>query len=368
MIKERIERDRATRTLHTMDMFVNKCLNLQPHTDTLSGYHYTFPLVYAATAHTYVETITTMADSLHRAIKMSTIKDIALEYLETVKIVGKRVELEKMDVILAFDVTEEEYYGRLETPYLHTWTGENGVTGKFKFLTCAIVCSKAPLKVPVFSVPVKIGEDIATVVIQVLALVRQIVGNITLILFDRGFYAKNLMLALEENNYPYLIFVPKNEKIKKELDSMCRGERKTVLYEFKLNKDKTTKRGKTTLAFLKQIYAGKSNREYDWSFATNKKIEDIDELVKEYKKRWRIETMFRVQDEARILSKSKDIRIRYFYFMYSQMLLLLWAGIFKEKLGFKEFLLVMTEYAKMRAEKEERKMQVPPWVSQRQRE
>jgi fructose-1,6-bisphosphatase len=53
---------------------------------------------------------------------------------------------------------------------------------------------------------------------------------------------------------------------------------------------------------------------------------------------------------------------------YSQMLLLLWAGIFKEKLGFKEFLLVMTEYAKMRAEKEERKMQVPPWVSQRQRE
>jgi len=85
-------------------------------------------------------------------------------------------------------------------------------------------------------------------------------------------------------------------------------------------------------------------------------------------KRWRIETMFRVQDEARILSKSKDIRIRYFYFMYNQMLLLLWAGIFKEKLGFKEFLLVMTEYTKMRAEKEERKMQVPPWVSQRQRE
>ena len=82
---------------------------------------------------------------------------------------------------------------------------------------------------------------------------------------------------------------------------------------------------------------------------------DLDHLIQTYKKRWRIETMFRVQDEARILSKSKEIKIRFFYFAYSQVLQLLWAGIFKEKVSFKEFLILLNETAKERADKAERR-------------
>ena len=48
-----------------------------------------------------------------------------------------------------------------------------------------------------------------------------------------------------------------------------------------------------------------------------KRVEDLklDTTIKTYKKRWRIETSFRVQDEATIKCKSKEMKIRYFLFM-----------------------------------------------------
>ncbi len=49
-----------------------------------------------------------------------------------------------------------------------------------------------------------------------LSLVQPLVKSIKLIFFDRGFYSKELMLNLANSDYPYLIFVPKNDKVKKE--------------------------------------------------------------------------------------------------------------------------------------------------------
>ena len=96
-----------------------------------------------------------------------------------------------------------------------------------------------------------------------------IVIKIKLILFDRGFYSFDLIRALCKADYPYLIFVPKNDKVKKELKQMEKAEKKTINYPFKYYKNKTTKRGQTTLALLKHIFDQKSNKFYDWSFATN---------------------------------------------------------------------------------------------------
>ncbi len=356
-MKERLNRERLYRTLKTLDIFVNNCLDIPRDSELLTGFNYNPELIYAAVANTYVETIGNKADSLHRRIKKSTTKNVYEEYLETVKILGRRVDLHEQDVILALDYTDEDYYGELEGFWMHGWTGKNAVSGKFKFLTCAIVCTSAPIRVPLLSIPVHIGHDMADTVIHSLKIVEPLLHSIQLVLFDRGFYSKDLMrhLSMEENSYPYLIFVPKNEKVVAELDQMKDHEKKTMPYEFKLYKHKTTKRGKTTLAFLKQIYDKRSEKNYDWPFATNVEEIDLDTIIKTYKKRWRIETMFRVQDEAHIMSKSKDIDIRFFYFAYSQVLQLLWAVIFKEKVGFKEFLILLNETAKERAEKAEKR-------------
>jgi len=89
------------------------------------------------------------------------------------------------------------------------------------------------------------------------------------------------------------------------------------------------------------IYNKKSKKNYDWIFATNVEKILLEKLITLYKKRWRIETQFRVQDEAIIKCKSKDMKIRYFLFCFEQMLQTIWICFFKDDLLFKEFLIEM---------------------------
>ena len=72
----------------------------------------------------------------------------------------------------------------------------------------------------------------------------------------------------------------------------------------------------------------------------------LENLVITYKKRWRIETQFRVQDEARIRCKSKDMKIRYFLFLFEQMLQTIWICFYKNEASFKEFLIEINKVSK----------------------
>jgi hypothetical protein len=334
---------RYFRTLKTLDTFLDHSLELVPKGPNLSGFHYNRDLLKASVANTYLETVGNRADSIHLAVKKVPTSNIYWEYLRNVKIVGTRFKLNEQDVILAFDYTDEDFYGDPEGMWIYGYTGEKAVTGKFKFLTCAIVNSNIPQKIPLVSVPVRLGHDMAKTVCWCLAVVKPLVHSIKLILFDRGFYSKDLMLTLNNSEYPYLIFVPKNSMIKKELESMENLEKKTMQYYFEVNKEKTVFKGETTLAFLKQIFDKRSEKSFDWSFATNQAYINLDYIIPTYKGRWRIETGFRVQDEARISSKSKDAKIRYFYFAFEQVLQFLWIVLYKEEVTFKQFLLEMYE-------------------------
>ena len=123
------------------------------------------------------------------------------------------------------------------------------------------------------------------------------------------------------------------------------------------------KQGETTLAFLRKVVDSTNGKVFDWSFATNQEQINLDYIVPTYKGRWRIETGFRVQDEARIKSKSKEIRVRFFFFIYEQLLQLLWAVLYKDEVSL-EFLLELSETSDERLEKAERKaMRASPQAS-----
>ncbi len=334
---------RLFRTLKTLDTFVDRSLNLHYKGPTLSGFHYNRDLLKAAVANTYIETVGNRADSLHLAIKNVPTSNVVWEYRMTVERLGTRFELDKKNVVLAFDYTDEDFYGDVQGFWIHGYTGEHGVTGKFKFLTCAIINSDIPRKIPLLSVPVHLGHNMAKTVSWCLSLVAPLVGSIDLTVFDRGFFSKDLMLTLTHSEVPYLIFARKNDKIKAEIDALEVGGKKKIQYALQVNKEKTVFRGETTLALLKQIFDKKSEKSFDWAFATNQESINLDYIIPTYKGRWRIETGFRVQDEARISSKSIDPRIRFFYFAYEQVLQLLWIVLYKEEVSFKQFLLEMYE-------------------------
>ncbi len=346
-----LNREKLYRSLTKLDIFMDRSLKLIPKSSTLSGFHYNREMLRAAAMNTYLETVGTRADSIHMAIKSVQPSDVYWEQLKSVQAFSERVQFGSMDAILAFDYTDEDFYGKPEDAWIHSWTGEDAVEGKFRFLTCYLVGANAPL----LSIPVSVFGSKSRDVCFMFSLVRTLFRSISLCLFDRGFYSKALMSALDEIHCPYLIFVPKNSRIKNELGPMKEGDRRTVNYEFEFSSDKTIVRGETTLALLRSIADRRGV--FDWCFATNQQSIDLDGIIDTYRQRWNIETGFRVQDEATIKSKSKEVAVRFFLFAYEQELQLIWSLLYRQEASFKRFLIELSDMCTERVDRAEAKTQ-----------
>lgn len=107
--------------------------------------------------------------------------------------------------------------------------------------------------------------------------------------------------------------------MKEEFSSMYRTQKKVILHEFSMYKNGRKVIDPFSLAFLKQIFDHRSEEYYHMCFATNVSDIDLEHIIAKYKFRWRIVTMFRVQDEQKIKTKSKDINVSYFLFPYEQL-------------------------------------------------
>lgn len=336
-------RERLVLTLQVLRTFINRSLALSPETHPTNGFHLNRELLEAAMANTYVETVGDKADTLYRDIKTVRFDQITHAQLDILKLLSKRFAWPNSTCILAFDYTDEEFYGNVQGFYIHGWTGEQAITGKFKFLTCSMVASTTGQRIPLLSIPIALGHQMGKEVLYCTSLLKPLLGSISLILFDRGFYCKELMHALTAAHVPYLIFVPKNDQVQAELAAMNIGEQKIQVYDFTYKKDRTTHQASTLQAFLKGVYSKRLEKELDWVFATNVQDIDLDCIIKTYMQRWKIETDFRVQDEATIKCKSTDMIIRYFLFIYAQLLQILWGCFYQSEVSFKRFLIELSK-------------------------
>ena len=341
-----MDENKISFSLGILKHFVNDSLGLDYERNKVTGFELLNSVMESSAHNTYVETIGDKADTLYRRIKESPISTTTYAYLNYIKRLSAKLKLNEKEVILAFDYTDEDFYGEVQGFDIHGWTGKNAVTGKFKFLTCSIISDDVPEKIPLISIPIKLGHYKSSVILHCLSLIKDYIGKINLILFDRGFYDKDLMYELTKLNYPYLIFVPKHNDKKELLYPMKIEEQVAIYNEITVGKNQSKYSGENILVFLKQIYDPRSEKNYDWVFATNVEEVLLENLVTTYKKRWRIETQFRVQDEASIKSKSKEMKVRYFFFLFEQMLQTIWMCFYKDEVPFKKFLIEMSNVSK----------------------
>lgn len=328
-----------------MRIFLDRSLGIDSkQKQAVSGRQLTAALVSAASHNTYVETVSDKADTLNRHIKASLTSIATHAYLEQTQRFARIKDWKTKHVILAIDYTEEDFYGDVQGFDIHGWTEEHGVTGKFKFLTCSIVSDEIPEKIPLISVPIKIGHYKSHVIHYILSQVMPLFAQIDLILFDRGFYDKDLMYELKKANYPYLIFVPKQHDKQEILYGLENGDHISINNEFTINRNKTNYHDENYLVFLKKVYSPKTDEYYDWVFATNVEDVALGNIITTYKKRWRIETGFRVQDDATIKCKSKDMQIRYLLFLFTQLLQADWMCFYKNEVSFKKFLIELDAF------------------------
>ena len=338
--------DKLCFSLKMIKKHINYALNLSDDKYKITGYELLPMLLESASCNTYIETISNKSDTLYLRCKESLISIMEHAYLNYIKGVSNKFKLNEKPVILAFDYTNEDFYGDVQGFDIHGWTGKDAVTGHFKFLTCSIVSDDIPEKIPLISVPIRLGHYKSSVILHCLSLIKDYIGKVNLIMFDRGFYDKDLMYELTKLNYSYLIFVPKHKDKKEILYPMKIEEQIAIYNEFTVNKNKSKYPGENILIFLKQIYDPRSEKNYDWVFATNVEEVLLENLVITYKKRWRIETQFRVQDEARIRSKSKEMKIRFFFFLFEQMLQVQWMCFHKNDIPFKEYIIEMAKMSR----------------------
>ena len=317
--------------------FVNKSISVSHLGGWVAGL--CGSLYEAASSVSYLEGLSRKADALHKYVKLSDESSLKRIFELVVRDGLKRLKLGEVE--LAVDTTKDLYYGK---EYLNTRRVKNdrGTDLAWEFVVISIV---KPVKLPLMVVPYGMGKDLAVLVIDLLKYVQTLGVKIKTVYFDRGFYNWYLIDYLESSRLPYLIFVPKNDRIKDFIDR-TKGKLGCYAHRGKYSRDKSTWKAKTKIVVCKDVWKSRKGQLYDMCFATN--LKPRYSLVIQYKRRWNIETGFRIMKEAKVKTKSNHSLIRLFYFMLRALFSLLWVvrryvkGDFKTI--FKIFLKMAAQY------------------------
>lgn len=293
-------------------------------------------LAEAARTESYVETISNKSDTLHKFTKYSDENALKRAFEIKIRRLLRRLNVRKVE--LAVDTKKDLFYGKEAGLNVRNIKAEHGAEQAWEYVVISIVW---PIRMPLMAVRYWQGSDLAALTIELLEYARSLPIDIKGVLFDRGFYIAHLIDYLEskrgKNPLPYQILVPRDTAIKKYI-----GATETKIgvhrHEFKYSKQKSCWRPETTIVVCKDAGRNKKGELYDMVFATNMKPSFT--LVKGYKKRWNIETGFRIMEEGKIMTKSNNPIVRLFYFLLRALFTALWLlqNIFREHYTFKRYL------------------------------
>lgn len=290
----------------------------------------------AGRSNSYLETFSNKADTLHKYISYSDERSIKRAYEKIIREVLKKLKLKR--VVLAIDGKKDLYYGKNGGINTRKIKSERGADEAWEYVVLSIV---EPITMPLMAVRYHQGADLAKLSIELLEFAQSLPIKIDMVLFDRGFYNGHLIDYLEsmrrKGRFNYLMLVPQNKKIKEFVDK-TKNKKGCYIHEIKYNREKSYWRIKTKIVVYREVGFDKNGKPYDMVFATN--LKNPINLVSQYKKRWNIETGFRVMEEGKIKTKSNNPLIRLFYFLLRALLTVVWVlnkikGI---KITFKAFL------------------------------
>ena len=227
--------------------------------------------------------------------------------------------------LVSFDETKEPFYGEevKDLLYLHSGSIAKGSNCFYEFLSVAITCNS--LRYVLDAVIFPRGGYKADYVEKLTTFVKGLLP-LEVVLFDRGFTDWEIIDKLKKLRVPYIIFWQKSgEWHKQHFDGLEDGDFACVNRKYTYYRNRTSHHVSSNFVIVKQLeYDGKK---FDWIFATNIKLKSAKGYVKRYKKRWGIETIYRVTDNLRIRTTSVDPLIRYFLFAFTCLVYNVWKWV-----------------------------------------
>lgn len=247
-------------------------------------------------------------------------RENTVRFLKVLKIFSRNRKF-----IISFDTTKEAFYGDFSKAedkiYLHAGSIERESFYYYEYLTAAITCNITS-KYILDGIIVPRGYYVEDYVYEMTEFLIEYLP-VEVALFDRGFGSWGVIYKLKKLDVNFMIFWKKQGKwYKKYLDGMKTGEVKKIIRKKKYNRDKSNYKVSCSFILIKQLEY--ENKIYDWIFATNLDLKSAEAYVKRYKKRWAIETIYRVTDKIRAYTTSTDSVIRYFLFMFTCLTYNIW--------------------------------------------
>ena len=283
------------------------------------------------------------ADIIFKRIKESDIITLKTAFLYILSFMIKNVK-QKFNLrrwTTAIDTHYEPFYGESTNEWIHRYKPDKGCKGSYKFITISIVIGD--MKFTLLALPVMRGEYQEDLVEELINLARKHL-RINLVLLDRGFYAGNIADRLKALQINYIIFAPQNKKNKKFLGETPEFSSRFLYHELPTYRIKNPGKVKVKLLIIKDFVDWKSLFIYDWIFCTNLSNLKALSYVKLYKKRWGIETTYRMFGKFRITTTSINPIVRYFLFLVVILIYNLWKFfniLTKKELTFKTFVFIL---------------------------
>ena len=166
--------------------------------------------------------------------------------------------------------------------------------------------------------------------------------DIKAVLMDRGFFRAVTVNILQEHSIPFVIRVIRTKRISRLLEEFRRNRRAWCTYDYEINKtshgknDRRGTRVKTTIVIVDNAVAERLPPEkYDendryFIFITNLPIdarETAFQLARDFRKRWGIETGYKLKKQFRGKTCSLSYAVRLFMILLSFVLYNLWVSI-----------------------------------------
>jgi len=264
---------------------------------------------------------------IYRKIEDVTKEDIQVCFQKaTIKfLISLKIFSRNRKLMISFDTTKEPFYGefsKAEDPlYLHSGSIARESEFYYEYITASITCNNATRYI-LDGIILPRGAYIEGYIQGMLEFIKEYIP-IEVALFDRGFNSWELIDMLKKIKVSYMIFWKKQgDWYKPILGKMGEGESKMIHRREKYYRLKHDYEIGSNFIIIKQLeYEGKK---YDWLFATNLNLKSAASYVKRYKKRWGIETIYRVTDDIRIFTTSTNHVIRYFLFMFTCFVYNIW--------------------------------------------
>ena len=248
------------------------------------------------------------ADTIFNYIKYNSIDNILSSFRKINDEIFGMMNIKNKVHDIAIDFHDKPYYGTKDTLCVRGIKPKNGTSWGYSFCTLDIIGS-SKLTLDVIEIN-GLSKDYSTLIVSLFGRVEKMGVKVGTVYMDREFFNRKIISKMDEHKLDFVIAAKSNKKIKSILEKHIKenGNTSTVFeYQFKEGGPNFN-----IIAIQDQV------KGYIL-FATNKKVGLIDTFTKqipeEYRKRWNIETGYRVKNDFKIRTCSKSPVARTLFFV-----------------------------------------------------